>query len=319
MKSVISVIIPCFNSSLYIDECLKSLFAQSYSAWEALCVNDGSVDDTLDKLRHYSKLDSRIIVVDQKNLGVSVARRNGLEKSAGVYVTFLDSDDTLVPTALYDMLKSAEKYQSDIVVSGFNIVKEGKVVVRKKPLFSILSQVNYLKLVMLGKSGWELCGKLYRRDCFHENLIFNNFKVAEDASLFFQIVSSINIISSCSEPVYNYIQNASSVSYNQSELCAKQVLEAFFFIRDYFDKNGMTNYLKDEIGGMALLFYSTSMRRYYLGKDHPYVKEIWVKYANTKSFLCIPVIKVLFVLLMHYWGSKNHSFLLRLKKIFTYR
>ena len=78
---MVSIIIPCYNSGKYISECLNSILAQTYSEWEAICVNDGSTDNTMEFLNQYVMSDNRYKVVSQLNSGVSAARNKADRKS----------------------------------------------------------------------------------------------------------------------------------------------------------------------------------------------------------------------------------------------
>ena len=105
----ISIIIPVYNVSEYLDKCLTSVIGQTYSDLEIVCVNDGSTDSSLDILKKYSRLEKRIIIVDQENVGLSGARNSGLAKSSGDFVMFLDSDDWLAQNACEVVIGIAEK------------------------------------------------------------------------------------------------------------------------------------------------------------------------------------------------------------------
>lgn len=90
-----SIIIPVYNVEEYLEECLESVLNQSFIDWEAVCINDGSTDSCADILSDYAARDSRIIVVDQQNKGLSAARNTGINNAHGDYILFLDSDDWL--------------------------------------------------------------------------------------------------------------------------------------------------------------------------------------------------------------------------------
>ena len=79
MEKLVSVVLPCYNVAKYLDKNIKSLLNQSYKNFQLIYVNDGSKDETLEILNKYAALDSRIIVVDKVNGGVSSARNAGLE------------------------------------------------------------------------------------------------------------------------------------------------------------------------------------------------------------------------------------------------
>ena len=95
-----SIIIPVYNVEQYLQDCLDSVLAQTCADWEAVCVNDGSTDDSLSILREYAAKDKRIRIIDQPNGGLSAARNSGIKVAEGEYIFLLDSDDWIVPYAL---------------------------------------------------------------------------------------------------------------------------------------------------------------------------------------------------------------------------
>ena len=88
-----SIVIPVYNVAPYLRECLDSALAQTFSDWEAICVDDGSTDGSGEILDEYAAKDGRFKVIHQKNAGVSAARNFGIDAAVGEYVTFLDGDD----------------------------------------------------------------------------------------------------------------------------------------------------------------------------------------------------------------------------------
>lgn len=95
-----SIIIPVYNVEAYLRDCLDSVLRQSFAEWEAVCVNDGATDGSLDILEEYAAKDSRFKVISQVNGGLSSARNSGLKAAKGDYVLFLDSDDWLEDNTL---------------------------------------------------------------------------------------------------------------------------------------------------------------------------------------------------------------------------
>ena len=91
--SFFSIIIPVYNVAPYLCECLDSVLAQTFTDWEAICVDDGSTDESGDILDKYAKKDSRFRIIHQSNAGVSAARNSALDASRGEWITFLDADD----------------------------------------------------------------------------------------------------------------------------------------------------------------------------------------------------------------------------------
>lgn len=119
----VSVIVPVYNGERYLASCLDSLLAQDMPDWEAICINDGSLDSSLDILNRYAARDARIRVIDKTNEGVAVARNRGMEAARGEYVTMLDCDDILTAGALGGMLEAARLHPAvDMVMAGLSMV-----------------------------------------------------------------------------------------------------------------------------------------------------------------------------------------------------
>lgn len=114
MKKV-SVIIPVFNTEKYIEECLESVLNQSLKDIEIICVNDGSVDRSLEILRAYEKQYDQIKVIDQLNAGQSAARNRALQIAEGDYVYFMDSDDLITSHMLEELWTICEEKNLDLL------------------------------------------------------------------------------------------------------------------------------------------------------------------------------------------------------------
>ena len=89
----VSIVVPCYNIQKYVGRCIESLLAQTFTDFELILVNDGSTDDTLSILKEYEKKDSRIIVLEKENGGLSDARNAGMKIAKGEYIQFVDGDD----------------------------------------------------------------------------------------------------------------------------------------------------------------------------------------------------------------------------------
>ena len=118
----ISIVVPVYNAEKYLRHCLDSLINQTMHDIEFICVNDGSKDNSLMILQEYAKCDKRIILLDQSNGGVSVARNNALKKVSGEYYMFLDSDDWIDANTCEVAYNSAIRENADCLM--FSYVKE---------------------------------------------------------------------------------------------------------------------------------------------------------------------------------------------------
>lgn len=111
-----SIILPVYNVSSYLEQCLDSIRNQTLENIEIICINDGSTDSSREILRDYQKRDMRIVILDTKNLGPSAARNLGFSQARGEYVLFMDSDDFIDAELCSYLYEQSLKYKSDITV-----------------------------------------------------------------------------------------------------------------------------------------------------------------------------------------------------------
>lgn len=128
----ISVIIPIYNVEKYLRRCLDSVLNQTFTDWQAICVNDGSPDNSDKILDEYAKKDSRFIVVNKKNGGLSDARNVGMEHATGDYILYLDSDDFIHPQTMEIAYSLAVRDGSDIVSFTYDRIYRPQLMVRYK-------------------------------------------------------------------------------------------------------------------------------------------------------------------------------------------
>ena len=122
----VSVIIPMYNVRPYIEDCLLSLKRQTFGDFEALCVDDGSTDGTLEAARKAGGDDARFSFLSQANAGQSAARNAGIARATGKYVVFLDSDDYYEDRALQMLFERAERDGLDDLFFSARTLYEGE-------------------------------------------------------------------------------------------------------------------------------------------------------------------------------------------------
>jgi len=123
-QALVSVIIPAYNAGEFIETTIKGIVEQHYSHWELIIVDDGSTDDTPEKIKPYLK-DPRIQYLHQKNSGVSQARNLGFKNSSGNFIAFLDADDCWLPDNISEKVKKFESGQEyGLVHSDMKVVDE---------------------------------------------------------------------------------------------------------------------------------------------------------------------------------------------------
>ncbi|MDE6478135.1 MAG: glycosyltransferase, partial [Alphaproteobacteria bacterium] len=126
----ISIIIPVYNVEKYLRRCLDSVLNQTFADWEAICVNDGSPDNSDKILAEYASRDSRFKIVTKKNGGLSDARNAGMQVATGDYVLYLDSDDFIHPQTMEIAHYLAMRDGSDIVSFTYDRIYRPQLMVR---------------------------------------------------------------------------------------------------------------------------------------------------------------------------------------------
>lgn len=118
-KELVSIIVPVFNTGEYLRECLKSLEQQTYENLEIIMINDGSTDHSGDICREYSRKDSRFILIEQENQGLSMSRNIGLEHARGKKVCFVDSDDLVHEKYVEILYENLVRFHADISMCSY--------------------------------------------------------------------------------------------------------------------------------------------------------------------------------------------------------
>ena len=200
MKSdLISIIVPVYNSELYINRCLDSLLKQTYKNIEIIIVDDGSKDNSLQLIKDYANKDSRIKVYTQSNQGPSVARNTGLDNSTGKYIMFVDADDFIDKNMVANMVEVIKDDTNTLVLCDNSEIWANEIEERK--LFdtdkNYIKKVDVIKAIASGKAGL-VCGKLFNKNIIKEhNIKFDKeIKMCEDQIFF------LNISRYCDDFIY---------------------------------------------------------------------------------------------------------------------
>ncbi|APC41947.1 glycosyltransferase family 2 protein [Clostridium estertheticum] len=152
-NSLITIIVPVYNASEYLSKCLNTIINQTYRNIEIICINDGSVDNSLEILKEFHSYDKRIKIIDKKNEGVSIARNEGLSVAKGDYLIFVDSDDWIDLQMCEVALKAILEENADVVMWSY---------IREYPNKSLPKEIYRVDTKLLFNYK-EVRGKLHRR------------------------------------------------------------------------------------------------------------------------------------------------------------
>ncbi len=198
-----SIIVPAYNSGLYIGRCLDSVLHQTFGGFECIVVNDGSTDDTLAICSRLASDDTRLVLLDGSNDGVSSARNKGLQAARGEYVLFLDADDWVEPTWLEELSRLCPG--QDIVQ--FDFYEVGT----EKKAIHIDSSVD---MIVQGE-GAVVWRRAYRRELVADLRFDTGIKAGEDYLFSVQAFLRSRSYRHLNSFLYNYnIENPHSIMHS---------------------------------------------------------------------------------------------------------
>jgi glycosyltransferase involved in cell wall biosynthesis len=181
---LVSVIVPCYNSSKYLKTCLDSLQKQTYNNIEVIIIDDGSMDDSLMIARKIVDGDSRFkLLINDRNMGVAYTRSRGIRKASGIFVALMDSDDYSLHDRLKLQVEALLKYPNVDVVGGSCIcynTKDGREEIINYP-----NDHADLCLALLMDMPFCNSSLMFRSKCFNSltELYDESFAPAEDFAL----------------------------------------------------------------------------------------------------------------------------------------
>lgn len=221
-QELISIIVPVYRAEKYLANCLNSLICQEYSNIEIILVVDGSPDNSLAICREFASRDERILVVEQENQGVSAARNHGMERAAGRYITFVDSDDYIAPDYLAVLHRDIVNSCADVVCCDYIEVVNDRIweacrsKIRKSRL---LERGDELFNCMTGpeETFWScVWGKLFRSD-LAKQCRFKALKFGEDQVYFYDICLLQPTVYLDTYKGYYYVRNEDSATVQSGE------------------------------------------------------------------------------------------------------
>lgn len=256
----ISVIVPVYNSEKYLKKCINSVLKQSYSNWELILVDDGSIDSSGSIIDAASKEDKRIIAIHQKSAGPGEARNNGIIKATGQYVVFLDSDDYIDYQYLELLATKAKEYDL-VFIDILQVNEKGNLICKEKmSVYKKWSKDQIIRSQMTGKIPWGGVRKAVRLSILkNENIRYTKHKIGEEALYSFRVLYAAKSIGFLDEkPVYYYVNHKGSQSKMNILDPWGEVVKA---IEDYLKQNGLYKEFSNTLNSFNLAATVVSIDR----------------------------------------------------------
>ena len=238
MDKLVSIIIPVYNVECYIDSCISSVLAQTYTKLEIIIIDDGSTDQSGQICDLYALKDKRIKVVHQKNQGLGPARNRGIMLSQGDFLYFLDSDDYIHPDCIRILYTNIISENVSLVLGNYQkvysyckpeTIKEyKKEFLDKQKLINLLFDNKSYKLLDFNESNFIVAwNKLYKRELF-ENIFFRNMYY-EDVEFSTAVMLKVDSALIINETLYYFFQRPSSITHEKATLKKMERVSAYSY------------------------------------------------------------------------------------------
>lgn len=210
---LVSIIIPVYNASRFLEETINSIQEQTYSNWEAIFIDDCSSDNSYNLIKKYQKEDKRIKLIKNKtNSGAAVSRNNGINHAEGDYICFLDADDKWHPEKLEKQINFMQELNCEFSFTGYQFANEkcnpnGKIV-------SVPDKINYQQ-ALKNTTIWTSTvmfdmGKLTKDDIYMPNI-----KRGQDTATWWKVLKKIEYAYGLNEVLSYYRRTNNSLSANK--------------------------------------------------------------------------------------------------------
>lgn len=283
MSELISVIVPVYNVETYLKECVESLLNQTYQNIEILLVDDGSTDHSGEICDSF---DSPLIKKFHKpNGGLSSARNYGIERAAGSYLSFIDSDDYIEPRFLEIMLRTLQNEDNDCSIAMCRFTREEGDFSTDIPTPVIVQASEVLNHILYQNDDLlysiAACNKLYRRSVF-DHLRYPEGKLNEDMFVICEAMSETKAVAVLDFKGYYYRVNQTSITRKSFTHKNMDVLDACDHILDYVSHHESWDSM--QLAAMNLKFRRSFQMLYKLWQsDTESPEDEAVLYGNLKQ------------------------------------
>lgn len=267
--SKVSIVIPCYNVSAYIERCVRALENQTYKDFTAIFVDDCSTDDTAEKIEYYKETSNLDIVFlkNKVNSGPAVSRNNGTQYANSEYITFCDCDDWYEPEFLETFFNCFSDREVDIAFCGYHVVDE-KGNKDERQIISESKTMAYLDALRLDAD--SLCMLMVRTDIMKQTPL-PDLRNGEDMAVVPLLISRSRKCIALSKCMYNYFRRADSASQKPTMKVVDSLVSSFEHVKQYFPV-----FLKRELEyiGIKNLLYSSIISLFSFSYDKEKAEQI---------------------------------------------
>lgn len=232
----ISIVIPVYNSSNYLKKCIDSVISQTYEDLEIIFVNDGSTDNSLEILNNYKNVDNRIKILNQKNSGGIIARKNGILNATGEYCLVMDSDDWIEENTIEKLVDYSQIYDKPDLIKFRYIIEPSKEIQeeliedKKTPYF--MNKKDVLNILATSNKFNNIWNSLVKTELFNfdDSIYYRIVRKAEDLQINLQLFSRVNKYLIVNDILYHYNSNPDGVTNGITKTKYLSIVEDYHYL-----------------------------------------------------------------------------------------
>ena len=242
MKDIlVSIVVPIYGVEKFIDQCVCSLFEQTYGNIQYIFVNDCTKDNSVISLKKiielYPNRKSQVLIIEkEKNEGQSLARKTGMQYIKGEYVMLFDSDDWVETTMVEQMLNAIVAEKTDVVYCDYFKNSDTQTPIN---CIEIFNTKDYIKNMFLLRAPAQTWNKIYRTELF-DDVEFPVKSMHEDLYINLQVMSYAKSVSHLRQNFYHYRNNPDSITHNYP---LEQSIENLCLMRHFLEEKNMKDVL----------------------------------------------------------------------------
>lgn len=254
MNPKVSILVPVYNVSNFIERCVRSLFEQTFSDIEFIFVNDFTPDDSIDILidvaKQYPQRKKHITIIHhQINKGIAASRNTAIQAATGDYIVYVDSDDYIALNMIEQLYIKAINENADIVVSDIYIKTMNDIILTKDHVYNCLEE-RLKEIIICEKSQPALWNKMIRRSLFkHINYCFpEGLNFYEDRLLMIKLYFYAKKIVKINEAYYFYVQyNTNAITKTRDRMHFENICQYWSYLEFFAQEINQYNNLKEII------------------------------------------------------------------------
>lgn len=293
MNSLISIIIPIYNSERYLKRCLDSVVSQSLKEIEIICIDDYSMDKSVDIVEDFMKSDARVkLFKNKRNKGVSFCRNYGIKIANSDYIGFVDSDDSIDINMYKTMYELAKKDDSCMVICNFRVIDKFGIK-DFKSFFKNQTKELLFKNILSKELMPHPWNKIYKKKLFLKNKIkYLENRVYEDAEATHKLIYYANKISISEEVLYNYYINPNSITTSFSNKKIDDIFYVLASTKKFLKYENIFEIYKKEYLNMIRIcidnvFYHLTNQEINIGAKLENLLYLWKNINNYKDIKSI--------------------------------